>query len=77
MPGRQHIRPLRPCNLQPLQGPVPDPQSRDPVPEPHLRPQGQQLPPQVHQGHMEHIRPHMGLGVIEDLLRRTAFYQFL
>ena len=40
-------------------------------------PQVQQLLPQSLQGDVKIVGAHVGLGVIEDLLRRAAFYQLL
>ena len=76
-PHRQTIRlPLGP-DVQPRQDALPALQSLQPVAEAHLRPQRQQLLPQVFQCDVQHIRPHMGLGIRQNTLRRTASHQFL
>ena len=45
--------------------------------KPDVRAQRQQLSAHVLQCDMQHIRSHMGLGVPEDVLRRTARHQLL
>ena len=45
--------------------------------EADVRPGSQQLPPQGLQRDVEHIRAHMGLGIGENILRRTAAHQCL
>ena len=76
-PHRQTVRPL-PCpDVQPRQDAIPALQSLQPVAEAHLRPQRQQLLPQVFQCDVQHIRPHMGLGIRQNTLRRTASHQLL
>ena len=59
------------------QRPLPDVQIRQVGFKAEVTPQSQQFLPQVFQGDVEIIRPHMGLGVVENLLRRPAFNQFL
>ena len=76
-PHRQTVRPLSCPDVQPRQNAIPALQSLQPVAEAHLRPQRQQLLPQVLQGNMQHIRPHMGLGIRQNTLWRTAAHQLL
>ena len=45
--------------------------------EADVRPQGEKLLPQAHQGDVEIIGTHMGLGVDEDVLRGAALHQRL
>ena len=73
----QWIGPLRAGDGDTVQGPVLNVQIRQLMLKPDIRTQVQQLPPQVFQGNMEIVGAHMGLGVIEDLLRRTAADQLL
>ena len=64
-------------DVQPRQDAFPALQSLQPVAEAYLRPQRQQLLPQVLQSNVQHIRPHMGLGIRQNTLRRAASHQLL
>ena len=77
MAAGQKISALRAGDRDALQSAVPDLKIRQAMLKADVCPQRQQLLPQIFQGDVEIVRPHMGLGVIENLLRRTAFYQFL
>ena len=76
-PHRQTVCPLSCPDVQPRQNAIPALQSLQPVAEAHPRPQRQQLLPQVLQGNVQHIRPHMGLGIRQNTLWRTAAHQLL
>ena len=73
----QDLRPLGTLHRHGGDGAVLDPDVRQLVLEADVRPQGDELPPQVPQGDVEVVRPHVGLGVHQDVPGGTAGGQFL
>ena len=72
LPAGQGIGAIRPVHGDAGQGAAPDVQVGEAAPKPDVRPQLQQAPAQIHQGDVEVVRAHMGLGVDEDVLRSAA-----
>ena len=73
----QGIGPRRAGNGDAMDRAVLDIQVRQLAFKADVGPQVQQLLPQSLQGDVKIVGAHVGLGVIEDLLRRAAFYQLL
>ena len=73
----QDLRPLGPLHRHGGDGAVLDADVRQPVLEADVRPQGDELSPEVPQGDVEVVRPHVGLGVHQDVPGRAAGGQLL
>ena len=57
------------------QGAVPHVQARQPVPEAHVAPQGQQLPPHIAHHVPENVGADVGLVLVEDVRRGARLHQ--